>query len=80
MTHKYQEDDQVALREDFADYLPAGSLGTIFCQYSTTPPAYEITFLDTGGRGVGGIFYEDEIELAQKAVQPVIRREAAAVN
>ena len=80
MTHKYQKDDQVALKEDFADHLPAGSLGVIFCQYTTTPPAYEITFVDTSGQGVGGIFYEDEIESAQKGLQPVIRRETAGVN
>ena len=80
MKHKYQADDQVALKEDFADYLPAGSVGVVFCQYMTTPPAYEITFVDTSGRGVGGIFDEDDIETVQKAVQPITRRETAAVN
>ena len=80
MTHKYQENDQVALKEDFADYLPAGSVGVIFCQYTVTPPAYEITFLGTDGRGVGGIFYEDEIEAVQKVLQLVVRRETVAVN
>ena len=80
MTHKYQEDDQVALKEDFADYLPAGSVGVIFCRYTTTPPAYEITFTGTSGQGVGGIFYEDEIESVHTSVQPVIRRETVAVN
>ena len=79
MTHKYQEDDQVALKEDFADYLPAGSVGVIFCQYTTTPPAYEINFVDITGRVVGGIFYEDEIEAAPSAL-PLIQREAVGAN
>ena len=78
MTHKYQEDDQVVLLEDFADYLPAGSIGVVFCQYTTAPPAYEVNFVDTTGRSVGNIFYEDEIVALQKA-QPLVERETAAV-
>ncbi len=75
MTHKYQEDDQVALVEDFTDHLPAGSVGVVFCQYTTTPPSYEINFVDTTGRSIGNIFYEDEIESVQK-LQPLVQREA----
>ncbi len=79
MAHKYQEDDRVILVADFADYLPAGSVGVVFCLYTTTPQAYEINFVDTTGRSVGGIFYEDEIEAAHQGLL-LVQREAAAVN
>ena len=79
MTHKYQEDDQVILKEDFADYLPGGSVGIVFCQYTTVPPAYEINFVDTTGRSVGGIFYEYEIEAIQKTAA-LPSRETADAN
>ena len=79
MTHKYQEDDQVALVEDFADYLPAGSVGIVFCYYTTTPPAYEINFVGTDGQPVGNIFYEDEIEAVQTA-QPLVQRESVSAS
>ena len=62
MTHKFQEDDTVVLKEETNDFLPAGSHGTVFCLYTTTPPAYEINFIDSGGESFGAIMYEDELE------------------
>lgn len=79
MTFKHEEGDHVALVEDFTDYLPAGSLGVIFCQYTTTPPAYEVNFVSTDGELIGNIFYEDEIEAVQKA-QPLQRETVSAVS
>ena len=79
MAHKYQENDQVVLAEDFTDHLPAGSLGSIFCQYTTTPQAYEVNFIDTSGQLVGGIFYEDELK-AMEAVKTPTVREAVGVS
>lgn len=79
MTHKYQEGDQVSLLEDFTDYLPAGSLGVIFCLYTTVPPAYEINFVGTDGQPSGNIFYEDEIEAMHQSSLP-IQREAVGAN
>ena len=63
MTHKFQEDDVVILKEGTHDFLPTGSHGTVFCFYMTTPPAYEINFIDIKGRGFGAVMYEDELEL-----------------
>jgi len=62
VTHMFQEDDVVVLKEDQADFLPAGSHGTVFCLYTTVPPAYEINFVDRNGEGFGAIMYENEIE------------------
>ena len=36
--------------------------GTVFCLYATTPPAYEINFIDNTGECFGAIRYEDELE------------------
>lgn len=66
MTFKFQEGDAVALREDHTEFLPAGSRGTVFCQYDTTPPAYEVNFQDTAGELFGAVMYEDEIEPVHK--------------
>ncbi len=79
MTHKYQEGDQVALLEDLTDYLPAGSLGVIFCLYTTAPPAYEVNFAATTGQLVGNVFYEDEIEAAAES-RLLVQREAVGAN
>ena len=78
---RFQEDDEVVLKDgkDYSQFLRAGSRGVIFCQYATTPPAYEVTFEGVDGKPFGGIFYEGEIEALQKA-QPSVERETAAVN
>ena len=62
MTHKFKEDEIVVLKEGMHDFLPTGSHGTVFCFYTTTPPAYEINFVDIEGKGFGAIMYEDELE------------------
>jgi hypothetical protein len=62
VTHKFQEGDFVSLKEDYTDFLPAGSHGSVFCLYMTTPPAYEINFIARDGRGMGAIMDEDELE------------------
>ncbi len=62
MTHKFREGDFVSLKEDYTDFLPAGSHGSVFCLYMTTPPAYEINFLDCDGREFGAIMDEDDLQ------------------
>ena len=62
MTHKFQEGEIVTLKEEYSDFLPAGSHGSVFCFYTTTPPAYEINFLASDGEEFGAIMYEDELE------------------
>ena len=62
MTHKFKEDEIVVLKEGTHDFLPTGSHGTVFCLYLTTPPAYEINFIDSSGDTFGAIRYEDEVE------------------
>ncbi len=62
MTHQFQEGDTVISKEDTTDFLPAGSHGTVFCLYTTTPPAYEINFVASDGEIFGAIRYEDELE------------------
>lgn len=80
MTFRFQEDDKVVLKtgEDHAEFLPAGSQGVVHCQYTTTPPAYEVTFLDSQGEQFGTIVCEDEIELAQETVNLPKRETARA--
>ena len=68
--HKFREGDTVVSKEDFNDFLPAGSHGTVFCVYETVPPAYEINFVDIGGQRFGAIRYEDEIEALHLAPAP----------
>ena len=63
MTHIFKEGDVVVSKRASNDFLPAGSHGTVFCFYMTTPPAYEINFIDIRGRGFGAVMYEDELEL-----------------
>ena len=81
MMFRYQEGDEVVLKngEGHVWFLPTGSRGVVFCQYTTTPPAYEVTFTGIGGRSVGNIFYEDELEAAEKAL-PLVQREAVGAN
>ncbi len=62
MTHKFQEGDFVFSKEDYTDFLPAGSHGTVFCSYTTTPPAYEINFLASDGELFGAIMDEDDLQ------------------
>ena len=78
MTFKFQEDDKVVLidGEGHASFLPVGSLGIVFCQYTTTPPAYEVNFRDVSGKELGSIVYEDEIELARDGVTVPVREAA----
>ena len=59
---KFQEGDIVSLRENYTETLPAGSHGSVFSLYTTTPPAYEINFVDIKGGEVGVVIYEDELE------------------
>ncbi len=68
MTFRFQEGDTVALKEDHTKFLPAGSRGTVFCQYDTAPPAYEVNFQDAAGDLFGAIMHEDEIEPAREVM------------
>ena len=60
---RFQEGDEVVLlnSENHTDFLPVGSHGVVFCQYTTTPPAYEVTFRDSRGEDFGTIVQENEI-------------------
>jgi hypothetical protein len=62
VTFKFQEGDSVSLRENYTELLPAGSHGSVFCSYTTMPPAYEINFVDITGGKVGVVMYENELE------------------
>lgn len=77
MTFRFQDGDKVVLTkgEGHAEFLSTGSRGVVFCQYTTTPPAYEVNFLDSRGEEFGAVVYEDEIELVQETVNPP-KREA----
>lgn len=80
MTFKFQDGDEVVLKnsEGHASFLQVGSLGTVFCQYATTPPAYEVNFRDVNGEEFGSIVYENEVELAHSAVTVPAREVARA--
>lgn len=81
MTFRFQEGDEVVLKngEDHSRFLRTGSHGVVFCQYTTTPPAYEVNFEGVDGKQFGSIMFEDDIEAAQNA-QPLVQREAVGAN
>lgn len=60
---RFQEGDEVVLlnAEGHTDFLPVGSRGVVFCQYTTTPPAYEVNFRDSTGDSFGTIVQENEL-------------------
>jgi len=78
MTFRFQEDDEVILKndQDHAWFLPAGSRGVVFCQYATNPLSYEVTFLDIRDQAFGTVVYEDEIELVRGAMSATPIRSA----
>ncbi len=80
MTFRFQDGDEVMLKdgEGHAWFLPAGSRGIVFCQYATTPPAYEVNFRDVKGEAFGSVVYEDEIELAHDGVTTSTRQAVSA--
>jgi len=80
MTFKFQDGDEVVLKdgEGHASFLPVGSFGVVFCQYATTPPAYEVNFRDVNGEEFGSIVYEDEAESAHNVVAVPVREAARA--
>lgn len=77
---RFQEGDEVVLlnAEGHTDFLPVGSRGIVFCQYTTMPLAYEVTFLDSQGEEFGTVVYENELGPSKvTAEQPL--REAVGV-
>ncbi len=76
MTFRFQCGDEVMLKdgERHAWFLPAGSRGTVFCQYATTPPAYEVNFRDVKGEEFGSVVYEDEVEPVRERAAPPGRK------
>jgi hypothetical protein len=62
---KFQEGDRVTVTEDHPSLdLKVGDVGTIWCLYAIQPPAYEVTFTDSGGHRFDMTMYEDEIALS----------------
>jgi len=83
MTYRFQEGDEVVLKdpESHSRFLQVGSRGVVFCQYATTPPAYEVNFEGVEGRQFGTIAYEDELESAEESLfLNVGQREAVSAN
>lgn len=80
MTFRFQDGDEVMLKdgEGHAWFLPVGSRGIVFCQYATSPPAYEVNFRDVRGEEFGSVVYEDEIELARDVVTSPTREAVRA--
>ncbi len=81
MMFRFQEDDEVILKsgQDHSQFLRDGSRGIVFCQYATTPPAYEVTFEGVDGKQYGTIVDEDEIEAIEAAL-PLVQREAVGAS
>ncbi len=61
MNFKFQEDEQVVLGCEYADLLPAGSVGVVFCAYATDPPAYEVNFRTVNGSEYASIVEEADL-------------------
>ena len=78
---KFQEGDEVVLlnSEGHTDFLPVGSHGVVFCQYTTTPLAYEVTFRDSQGKSFGTIVYEAELRPLDSRTSQPLREVVGAV-
>lgn len=71
---KFKAGDVVAHREGRASLgLAAGSLGVVWCLYTTDPPAYEVTFWIRDGRAFEMTVYENEVS-ATGRTSPVFTR------
>ena len=79
MTFRFAEGEAVTLKEDRTDFLPAGSQGIVFCQYTTLPPAYEVNFQDADGEEFGAVVSEDELEPSRLVAVPLTREAVGAV-
>ncbi len=77
---RFQKGDEVVLlnSEGHTDFLPVGSRGVVFCQYTTTPTAYEVTFWDSQGEEFGTIVYENELGPSKVAVAQPLREAVGA--
>jgi hypothetical protein len=64
---KFQEEDVVVLKEAQGDYLPAGTVGSVFCQYKAVPLAYEVNFQIANGQVYASIVSEPDLEAASAA-------------
>lgn len=59
---QFSEGDSVALVEDYRSLgLSAGDVGVIWVSYSTTPPAYDVTFRGADGRQFDMVLEEHEL-------------------
>ncbi len=72
---QFAEGDVVALTEDYPSLgLSAGDTGVIWVLYSTTPPAYDVTFCGADGRKFDMVLDEDEL------MEPTSQRELARAS
>lgn len=59
---KFAEGEAVALTEDHPSLgLRAGDVGVVWVMYTTTPPAYDVTFSDADGEKFDIVLEEDEL-------------------
>ncbi len=59
---KFAEGASVALTEDHPSLgLRAGDIGIIWVMYTTTPPAYDVTFSSANGEKFDMVLDEDEL-------------------
>ena len=59
---RFAEGESVALTEDHPSLgLSAGDVGVVWVMYTTTPPAYDVTFSDADGEKFDMVLEEDEL-------------------
>ncbi len=72
---RFAKGNVVALTEDYPSLgLSAGDTGVVWVLYSTTPPAYDVTFCGADGRKFDMALDEDEL------VKPASKRESALAS
>ena len=63
-TFKFTEGASVALTEDHPSLgLRAGDVGVVWVMYTTSPPAYDVTFPGVNGEEFDMVLEEDELSV-----------------
>ncbi len=74
---KFHEGASVALKSDNALFgLAAGATGTVWAQYDTQPPVYEVTFSVPNSADFDALMHEDELADAVPAQSAVAESQA----
>lgn len=57
----FEVDDKVIIKRKIAN-VPAGTIGRVFCVYTTATPSYEVVFFESSIEAISIYLEADEIE------------------